>query len=76
MSNSVLMNFYIPKNLKNRLEDVCESRHLSRTSFILTTLEPEIERWEGKLTRQGTRVEPDLPKFFSSYEDEETSSDW
>ena len=39
MTDAVLMNFYIPRRLKTRLEEICDLRHLSRTSFILTTLE-------------------------------------
>lgn len=78
MTESVLVNFYIPRSLKNRLKEVCDYRHLSRTSFILTTLEPMIEQWEQKIqTIQNNRTRPqprshesgyDLPTFFSSNE--------
>lgn len=80
MTDSVLMNFYIPRHLKSRLEDVCDHRHLSRTSFILTTLEPVIEHWEQKIRsgRQPTDrhqqlPENDLPSFYSSHE---VADDW
>lgn len=78
MSDTVLMNFYIPKRLKTRLEEICDLRHLSRTSFILTTLEPEIEKWEGKLTTQPPRFRDhkEPPVFFSSFDDERMSDDW
>ena len=75
MSNSVLVNFYIPRSLKHRLEDVCDYRHLTRTSFILTSLEPMIEHWERKIRShdiptksEDHRSEFDPPKFFSSNE--------
>lgn len=78
MTDAVLMNFYIPRRLKTRLEEICDLRHLSRTSFILTTLEPEIEKWEGKIRKREAMFvhEADLPRFYSSYENEEVSGDW
>lgn len=77
MPETVLMNFYIPRRLKDRLEEICDCRHLSKTAFILTTIEPAIEAWERKLTLSARQVSgDDPPSFFVSGAAVESSRDW
>lgn len=80
MPNSILMNFYIPRHLKERMEYVCAHRHLTRTSFILTAIEPVIEDWERKMNDQSDGLNQlsqsyeDPPTFF--YTDHGETNDW
>ena len=48
MSDTVLMNFHIPRHLKSRFDRMCDFRNLTRTHVILTSIEPVIENWETK----------------------------
>jgi len=47
MSNRILINLLIPDHINDRMKSVCDDLGLTRTAFILTSIEPRIRRHES-----------------------------
>ena len=48
MSDRILINLLIPEHINDRMKSVCDDLGLTRTAFILTSIEPRIRFHENR----------------------------
>ena len=79
MSDRTLINLLVPDQINDQMKSVCTDLGLTRTAFILTSIEPRIRLHESRQMHRespGVRHSHTLPDFFSSNDVEVVNGDW
>ena len=76
MSDKLLANFLIPRNMNDEIKTVCEERGFTRTSYLLHLIHNDlVKRMKSRQEMQQSLRQHNLPEFYSTSE-MEVVSDW